>query len=303
MSVDDKIFNNSALVFVSVVGSKLLGTDTEDSDTDIQGVLLPPEEYLLGLEHVESIKPSSACLRRRLGVDAQDITFYTMKKFCDACKRGGPSIVQLLLSTPIMLSIDYYDTAIKIGKMFLDPVNVRASAIGMTKSVISRTERLLRWTENPPYKERPTPESFGAKIVDGRPLWKANSKDRAAYKEAVKEWTRYTSFLNDVNPKNLSIIQEVGYDVKAVAHAVIACAQSVEFLNTGSIMFPLRTNILAYVRPILAGEANGDEAVALMRDHMRELITLQPANDSCPQIDKANRALVNMHAKYLSSLR
>ncbi|HYF02057.1 MAG TPA: nucleotidyltransferase domain-containing protein, partial [Patescibacteria group bacterium] len=65
MTLDWLRDNNHLLIFECVSGSKSYGLATEQSDTDIRGVFIMPEEKFFGLETITQISNES-----------NDIVFY-----------------------------------------------------------------------------------------------------------------------------------------------------------------------------------------------------------------------------------
>jgi predicted nucleotidyltransferase len=78
-------------------GSYLYGTNTPESDVDYQGVFLPPEEYILGLDRVE-ILDCSIISKNEKGTnnkDAIDRKFYEIRRFVELVLKGNPNIIEL----------------------------------------------------------------------------------------------------------------------------------------------------------------------------------------------------------------
>ncbi len=73
------------LLFESISGSKAYGLDTPQSDTDIRGVFVLPEEDYFGLDYTEQVSNES-----------QDIVYYELKRFVELLSKSNPNMLELL---------------------------------------------------------------------------------------------------------------------------------------------------------------------------------------------------------------
>lgn len=73
------------LLFESISGSKAYGLDTPQSDTDIRGVFVLPEEDYFGLDYTEQVSNES-----------QDIVYYELKRFVVLLSKSNPNMLELL---------------------------------------------------------------------------------------------------------------------------------------------------------------------------------------------------------------
>ena len=78
--------NKFKIIFECVTGSRLYGTSTPESDTDIRGVFIPPEEYYLGfLNKVEQVEDK-----------VSDVTHWELSKYLKLALDNNPNILELL---------------------------------------------------------------------------------------------------------------------------------------------------------------------------------------------------------------
>lgn len=79
-------------------GSYLYGTATSESDEDREGIFIPPEDYVLGLQkldHVDLSRTATDTQGRNLP-NAVDITYYSLHKFMRQALKNNPNILEPL---------------------------------------------------------------------------------------------------------------------------------------------------------------------------------------------------------------
>ena len=85
----DWIKDNGLLVLEVITGSRAYGLDTVQSDTDIRGVFVLPENMYYGLEYTEQVNN-----------ETNDIVYYELKRFMELLARNNPNILEIL-GTPV----------------------------------------------------------------------------------------------------------------------------------------------------------------------------------------------------------
>ena len=99
--MEEQLMAKKNLIYKTIVGSKLYGTFTEDSDTDYIGVFVPDKDYVLGIKRCEQVEdktnPSSSVKAntkadvdsviitsrpRALATDIDGIRAFAGKPFC-----------------------------------------------------------------------------------------------------------------------------------------------------------------------------------------------------------------------------
>ncbi|MDR1701677.1 MAG: nucleotidyltransferase domain-containing protein [Sporomusaceae bacterium] len=73
------------VIYLTLSGSRAYGTNNENSDTDLRGVLLEDRRYLLGLTSFEQFEDLST-----------DTVIYGLKKFVRLCADANPNALELL---------------------------------------------------------------------------------------------------------------------------------------------------------------------------------------------------------------
>jgi len=81
----DALRDKGCIVLESVSGSRAYGLHTAQSDTDIKGVFILPEDDFFGLNYVGQVNNES-----------NDVVFYELKRFVELLTVNNPNIMELL---------------------------------------------------------------------------------------------------------------------------------------------------------------------------------------------------------------
>lgn len=84
MTVQD-LKDNKLIIFECISGSRAYGLDTPESDTDIRGVFMLPQEDVYGLNNVEQV-----------GDKKNDIVYYELGRFIHLLVKNNPNIIEML---------------------------------------------------------------------------------------------------------------------------------------------------------------------------------------------------------------
>lgn len=91
------------ILYETLVGSHLYGTNTPESDLDICGVFVPSKEEILGIgkypDEIDSSKKVSEGQRNSAG--DIDCKHYSIKRFLQLASQGQPGALEILFSRPI----------------------------------------------------------------------------------------------------------------------------------------------------------------------------------------------------------
>lgn len=85
----EQVKEKGLLVFEVIIGSRAYGLHTENSDTDIRGVFVLPQEMYYGLEYTEQVNN-----------ETNDIVYYELKRFMELLAKNNPNILEML-DTPV----------------------------------------------------------------------------------------------------------------------------------------------------------------------------------------------------------
>ena len=86
------------IIFEAIVGSKLYGTNSENSDTDIKGVFLPDIEDLILCKAPKCIQESTAKDGERNCKDDIDKTYYSLQYFLELAAKGETNAIDILFA-------------------------------------------------------------------------------------------------------------------------------------------------------------------------------------------------------------
>lgn len=110
------------IIYESIVGSRLYGMATSNSDTDTKGLffrpfedIVPKEEHYFGLKHLPKDEVVNKCNNLE-GSEKVESVFYSAKKFIELCMKGNPTLLEiafvpdnlLLSNSEIAMEIMYY---------------------------------------------------------------------------------------------------------------------------------------------------------------------------------------------------
>ncbi len=83
----ERVRQPDLLLFEAISGSRSFGTDHARSDTDLRGIFVAPEAFLLGLERIEQVSDEKS-----------DEVYYEIGRFISLLLANNPNIVELLFT-------------------------------------------------------------------------------------------------------------------------------------------------------------------------------------------------------------
>jgi len=209
------------LIFECIVGSRLYGTNTENSDTDFRGVCKTPLEAVLDLFQGFEQKDG--------GFEEKDRTIYDLGKFMRLCADANPNIIEMLFipSSHILMSTPAWDRLIENKGLFLSK-KAKYTFSGYAISQLNDIKNHRQWFINPP-KEKPTRKMFGltdSPKVSGENIQavanikfeylRADVADELRreleYREEKRKWDNYVSWRDNRNPERRRLEELYGYD-------------------------------------------------------------------------------------------
>lgn len=116
------------IIFKCIVGSKLYGTDNENSDTDIKGVFLPDIDDLILGKAPKHYTFSSSGKYDKNDKDDVDETYYSLQYFLELAAKGDTNAIDLLFAytnhTQVIIDTPIWRELIKnIDKIITKNVN------------------------------------------------------------------------------------------------------------------------------------------------------------------------------------
>jgi len=264
-------------MITTVHGSRLYGTNTPNSDTDIRGVYIPSaKDILLGkVQKSKSFhtKPSNPCgLTEKNSSSDRDEEFYSLCKYFSLFQEGQTVALEIMFSTPLLQDgFDYcgqwkfiWNNKEKLmskkADAFLGYAYKQASKYGIKGSRVSAIRSIVILLES-----KGNEHGWHSKIGEYEHLWEifAKNEEYASIVEImpynqtvpikhlevcgrkvpytikiIEAYSVYKKVLEEYGKRALQAEKQEGIDWKALSHAVRVGTQSIEYLSTGFITFP-----------------------------------------------------------------
>lgn len=247
-------------IFLTRAGSHAYGLATPESDLDVRGVAIPPQEYFLGFTHrfeqAEATNP--------------DLIIYDIRKFFLLATAGNPSIVELLWTEEEdhLLLTTLGQRLLAQRCLFLSR-KVKQTFSGYATAQLKRLKTHRRWLLEP-RTHKPTRPEFGlpetsllSKDILGAitALEETAAADltavpahvmdlyrrERAYHNAFRDWQQYEHWKAHRNPTRAALEIKMGFDGKHASHLVRLMRMCREILETGRVVVkrPDREELLA----------------------------------------------------------
>lgn len=132
----------NCIIFECISGSKAYGLDLPESDTDIKGVFILPEEDFYGFEYIPQVND-----------ETNDTVYYEIKRFLELCYKNNPTILEMLYTPKdkILLKSPLFDLILKISFLTLKAEKTFA---GYASTQIKKAKGLKKKIFNPVEKEK-----------------------------------------------------------------------------------------------------------------------------------------------------
>jgi len=208
---------------LTLSGSRLYGSHTENSDYDYRGFILPPFEYLCGFNNFE----------HRV-IREPDTVIYSLKRFVQLLISGDPKALEILFAPePNIIERTGIGGSILHSKNMFVCKRFAKRILGYSQS----EWRKVKVVQLVPVKRTTTEDQV---IEDIRQIFSPKKEEMnevcrilfAGHKREIRTNTRK---LGDKRKKQ---INQYGYCVSSASHAIRLLGQLIEFMNTGKMSFP-----------------------------------------------------------------
>jgi len=275
-------------------GSRLYGTEREDSDYDTRGVTLMPPTVLLGLDNFEQYQEKES-----------DTVIYAINKFTKLALGSNPNILELLFAPPETWQVESgaWHDIYHARHDFLSQ-RVRRTFPGYATSQLKRLQRHYAWLQNPP-THRPVPGEYGGKVVagekGGQKLEFPHIDAKNGYNSAVRTWKNYQTWKKERNPARAKLEAAYGYDTKHAANLVRMILQGRTLLATGSFNPVLDASTKEYVLKTLHGEFKYDYLLGWAEAERQTLYNMGTVLPKSPNVKRVQELLMSINADTLYS--
>jgi len=315
----DKLPDGYKLLYLTHYGSKLYGTNSESSDTDLKGVFLPPlDDVLLGQAR-DDFSTSTGTNNSHNTSDDIDVTLYSFNKFVQLLSKGETGALDILFSMFREDTVLYRDGM--FNGMFKDSKN-----LFITKNSNSFLGYVLNQTRM--YGLKGKRYNVLNNFYNTLKLSEVDNKDKVTCEglfDIVKKnklENEYVFFTVTIDPtdsqekKYLSVLGKMyedraplykfregltkqleqygaraksasnGTDFKALSHAVRVVSELKELLTTYFITFPLpNAEYVKQVKYNTTDEQVG-EVLTLLEDEVEKVENLVKGSDLPEKVDK-----------------
>ncbi len=253
------------VIYETLVGSHLYGTNTPESDLDIAGVFIPSKREMLGLsayplEHDSSRKISEGPRNAAGDVDCKH---YSLRRFLQLISQGQPGALEILFSNPIDARIctSTWMTLIDVARQSVLSKKGIAPFLGFAQSqaekMVRRGEKYNQITSLLNVLMQLTGDGLSLPLEESV-VWVTAIQDYDATVHTNDHGYRQLRFAGSDYDVGISLRtfkkqlqrKEERYgarskaaalehlDYKALLHCMRLLTQAEEYLNSGTITFP-----------------------------------------------------------------
>ena len=141
------------LVLKVMAGSRAYGTETEHSDTDWKGIIIPPIDCLIGNHNFEQHQG-------KFEEENTESTYFGLKKFCQLASKCNPNVIEILFvrDEDILKSSKWAEELRNNRNIFLSQAAIYSFS-GYAMSQLNRIKLHRAWLLSPP-SHKPTRGEF-----------------------------------------------------------------------------------------------------------------------------------------------
>jgi len=234
-------FVTDDLIFMTIAGSNMYGTNTKDSDVDMRGVCVPPMEVELGFSRkFETIN-----------YENEDTEVHSRKKFMFLVCQNNPNIIELLYAPDDCIKVitPTWERLRERRDEFIS-AKCKFTFSGYAHNQLNRLKGHRAWLREPP-THQPTREEFGlkkagsgaVKAIKGEdcfslvtPEMRQEAEKENHYRKAKRRWGDYQRWIKERNPARAKLEAAHGYDTKHAMHLVRILRMGKEILTTGKVI-------------------------------------------------------------------
>jgi len=270
-----KQYPDYRVIYVTISGSRLYGTENKNSDVDYKGIFVPTQRDILLKRDPEHWTSSTGDNKTRNGVDDVDIQLWSIYKFAQLMTKGETGAIDLLFSmgradTIVYRSIRSEEIWENHEKFLHKSVHAFVGyCIGQSKKYNIKGARYNELTyfisamqTGRSYHQILTDDSYKyVKLTEAPGPRGCGSYENIEYIEVLGKKFAATLDRDYILNKLIAMEKQFGHrsrsavegiDYKALSHAVRVILEVEELLLTNSIQFPLKD--ANYIKNIKAGD-------------------------------------------------
>lgn len=300
------------ILYTTFFGSKLYGTNTPTSDTDIKGVFLPKKRDLLLEQAPKCVSLHTGDDRSKNDENDVDVEFYSIHSFLHMLERGDTGALDLFFAftnpeAMLFECSDWKNYIISKAPYLFNPRNTRAFigyAVGQATKYSVKGDRLAALEKTLEFVKTLPPEdkveAHMDEILKNCECGSFVKEDFVQVKAGESRTIRSMRVLGKLHMSSLfvgellnrlkdlhgkygkrakSTMDAEGVDWKAMSHAVRVAMQAQDLLLTGKISFPLK--YADEIKEIKAGKISFDETVNLLSSKIDDVDNLLKTPDQC----------------------
>lgn len=265
------------ILILSIAGSRMYGTATENSDFDYIGVYIPTKYdiYTNNVQHHHSIK-----------TDIIDLQIWSIYKFMTLVCQGETLAIDLLHSSYfhwIMYTNEWIDFQknkscfyTKKMKTYIDYSRDQAIKYGIKGENFNTLQIIIDFLENCGSDDMKLYEQWNELPNDVPHVYKLNTKPYRMYQVCGKKYQETVkigyikdgikNLLNAYGKRAILAAKNRGIDWKGLSHAIRAVHQVHDILTTGNYQYPLKN--YKFIKQVKEGKIDFEIVKAVLSDWM-----------------------------------
>lgn len=266
----DLVGKYGTVVYLTEYGSRLYGTNDENSDHDFKGIFVPSLESLILKEDKKTMSFTTGNEFSKNSMDDVDIQLWSVQYWCELLSKGDTNAIDLLFSLYSKSNnyvyasdkftsyiqkekcIDFID--MKSNNAYVSYAYAQASKYGLKGSRLSVLKGIIETLVQADISNYSKAGDYFDMILcfhqnDSLCFEKYVNGERflyilgKGYGEGISTREMYSRLVNTYEKygerARLAEMNE-GIDWKAVSHAFRCCLQIEEIINTGFLQYPLK---------------------------------------------------------------
>lgn len=284
-------FAETNLIYKCLVGSKAYGLDTDQSDTDIKGICIPPKNYFYGLDRFEQDDSES------------ETTIFNIQKFVKLAMECNPNIIEMLfVDENDIIFINEWGQKLRDNRNLFLSKRARYTFAGYAFAQLKRIKGHRKWIVNPqtmPKKEDFFKEKIAVLENGDKKIYMKFLENE--YDLAVKKFQQYETWKRERNEKRAELENKFGYDTKHASHLLRLLRMGCEILETGQVIVK-RPDRLDLLDLKLNGNRTYDQLILEAEEYEKKLELLYETSKlpKIPNYKEINNLLITLIESYLN---